>query len=584
MARAPLGLPISPRNAHTLKEIARSLAPRPAECAAVSPDGRWIAAGTRTGVQIHDVESLRLHRAFDTERPVRAIGFGPDSAVVWIVEHADTACGLGETARAYRWQAAEPCPMETEITFPRPRSTTQVFASGAAGFVVFAGPITGIYDLEEQRFLDLPPGAYPAGAAAVSPRRDRVAFAAWEEVMVVDLGSGRVTARLTLPRNQPAQKTEVRAVAFSADGRWIAAGARQRLVLWDGEAGSAPTVIETGMAVGGLAFSPDGALIAAEDSATPWGRSVVGLWEVASGRLLHRLDAGGRGLVDLLAFGPHGGSLFVRHYGDDVRLWDTRTGRLLTTLLQSTLPASPPPFVLPPNDLAVSHDGLWEAKVGVGRGVDQVTDSPLCNRVEVVHRGTGQVIRSFDTPAVDLANLSLSPDNKLLLAQCRSGALDLLDAATGDHLHRLCWREDRDSRSCWQAAPRFSPDGEWVAAALEGGAKIGTFGIVDVTPETARSGFVADAPETLLADVFRMAEGAVEITEAEGFTAVVQLDRILPAATEGEDAEALKASLEAQAQQAISQDAFAAYTAALTAGAGITLDQAAINAVHTSLP
>ena len=123
-----------------------------------------------------------------------------------------------------------------------------------------------------------------------------------------------------------------------------------------------------------------------------------------------------------------------------------------------------------------------------------------------------------------------------------------------------------------------------IKAALEGGAKIGTFGIVDVTPETARSGFVADAPETLLADVFRMAEGAVEITEAEGFTAVVQLDRILPAATEGEDAEALKASLEAQAQQAISQDAFAAYTAALTAGAGITLDQAAINAVHTSLP
>lgn len=466
MARAPLGLPISPRNAHTLKEIARSIAPRPAECAAVSPDGRWIAAGTRTGVQIHDVESLRLQHAFDTDRPVRAIGFGPDSTVVWIVEHADSACGLGETARAYRFQTAE---VETEITFPRPRSTRHVFASSAAGFVVFAGPITGIYDLEKQRFLDLPPGAYPAGAAAVSPQRDRVAFAAWEEVIVVDLGSGRVTARLTLPRNQPAQKTEAGALAFSADGRWIAAGARQRLALWDGEADSAAMVIETGMAVGGLAFSPDGALIAAEDSATPWGRSVVGLWEVASGRLLHRLDAGGQGLVDLLAFAPHGGSLFVRHHGDGVRLWDTRTGRLLTALLETSRPASPPPFVLPPDDLAVSRDGLWEAKVAAGRGVDQLTDSPLCSRVQVVHRRTGQVIRSFDTPAVDLANLSLSPDNRILLAQCRRGALDLLDAATGAHLHRLCRPEDRDSQSCWQAVPRFSPDGEWAAAALERG-------------------------------------------------------------------------------------------------------------------
>lgn len=123
-----------------------------------------------------------------------------------------------------------------------------------------------------------------------------------------------------------------------------------------------------------------------------------------------------------------------------------------------------------------------------------------------------------------------------------------------------------------------------IKTALEGGAKIGTFGIVDVTPETARSGFIADAPETLLPAVFKMAEGAVQVIEAEGFTAVVQLDKILPAATDTDDAKALKASLEAQAQQAISQDAFAAYTAALTAEAGIALDQAAINAVHTSLP
>jgi peptidyl-prolyl cis-trans isomerase D len=74
------------------------------------------------------------------------------------------------------------------------------------------------------------------------------------------------------------------------------------------------------------------------------------------------------------------------------------------------------------------------------------------------------------------------------------------------------------------------------------------------------------------------------VIEAPGFVAVVKLDKILPAATEGDDAIALKTSLEAQAQQAISQDAFAAYTNALTAAAGITLDQAAINAVHTSLP
>lgn len=123
-----------------------------------------------------------------------------------------------------------------------------------------------------------------------------------------------------------------------------------------------------------------------------------------------------------------------------------------------------------------------------------------------------------------------------------------------------------------------------IKAALDGGAAIGTFGIVDVTPETARSGFIADVPETLLPEVFKMAEGAAQVIEAPGFVAVVKLDKVMPAATDTEDAKALKASLEAQVEQAISQDAFAAYTAALTAGAGITIDQAAINAVHASLP
>ena len=46
----------------------------------------------------------------------------------------------------------------------------------------------------------------------------------------------------------------------------------------------------------------------------------------------------------------------------------------------------------------------------------------------------------------------------------------------------------------------------------------------------------------------------------------------------------LKDALAAQAAQAIAADAFTAFSAALTAEAGITLDEAAINAVNTSLP
>ena len=123
-----------------------------------------------------------------------------------------------------------------------------------------------------------------------------------------------------------------------------------------------------------------------------------------------------------------------------------------------------------------------------------------------------------------------------------------------------------------------------IKTALDGGAAIGSFGIVEVTPETTRTGFIADAPETLMADIFKMAEGEAKVVEDQGFIAVVRLDRVLPAPAEGEDAAAMQQSLSAQLRQAIARDAFAAFAAALTAEAGISLDQAAINAVHTSLP
>ncbi|MDM7930508.1 peptidylprolyl isomerase [Tabrizicola sp.] len=123
-----------------------------------------------------------------------------------------------------------------------------------------------------------------------------------------------------------------------------------------------------------------------------------------------------------------------------------------------------------------------------------------------------------------------------------------------------------------------------IKSVVEGGASIGSFGIVDVTPEIARDGFIANAPESLLQGVFSMAEGDVLVIEDAGFVAVIRLDRIQPAATEGPDADALRAALDAQAEQAIAADAFNAFTTALTAEAGISIDQAAINAVHASLP
>jgi peptidyl-prolyl cis-trans isomerase D len=123
-----------------------------------------------------------------------------------------------------------------------------------------------------------------------------------------------------------------------------------------------------------------------------------------------------------------------------------------------------------------------------------------------------------------------------------------------------------------------------VKAGIEGGAAIGTFGIVDVTTEIAREGFIEGTPPAVVAAAFQMAEGEVRVIEEGTFVGVLQLDRVLAAATDTPDAVAIRDALSAQIDQAIAQDAFGAYQQALLAEAGVNLNQGAIDAVHAQFP
>ena len=117
-------------------------------------------------------------------------------------------------------------------------------------------------------------------------------------------------------------------------------------------------------------------------------------------------------------------------------------------------------------------------------------------------------------------------------------------------------------------------------AAVEGGASLGAYGIVETTPQIARSGTIADAPADVLTAVFAMKPNDLRVIETPAFVAIVRLDSVTPAAATGDDAAALKGALAGQIEQALSADAFTAFTNALTAEAGISLDQSAINAVN----
>lgn len=119
-----------------------------------------------------------------------------------------------------------------------------------------------------------------------------------------------------------------------------------------------------------------------------------------------------------------------------------------------------------------------------------------------------------------------------------------------------------------------------IKSKVEAGAALGGFGITEVIPDLTRSSTIEGAPAALVASLFNMTADQVQVVTEGDFIALVQLQTITPGALTGEDAEALKSAIAAQAEQAVAQDAFTLFTNALTQEAGISLNTAAINAVH----
>ncbi|WP_101341784.1 peptidyl-prolyl cis-trans isomerase [Cereibacter azotoformans] len=119
-----------------------------------------------------------------------------------------------------------------------------------------------------------------------------------------------------------------------------------------------------------------------------------------------------------------------------------------------------------------------------------------------------------------------------------------------------------------------------IATAAGEGTDLGSFGPVEDLGPMTRDGFVENVPDTLVTTAFGMEEGALRAIDGPGFAGVLRLDTVEPAAGDDEAARALKASLSAQIEQALSQDALALFSNSLMQEAGITLNDAAISAVQ----
>ena len=139
----------------------------------------------------------------------------------------------------------------------------------------------------------------------------------------------------------------------------------------------------------------------------------------------------------------------------------------------------------------------------------------------------------------------------------------------------------------WRAAElakRLRSQAETLVAQIDAGAGISSLGYaVAVQTHATRNDFITGAPPAMLSAVFALDPGQTVLVDGPGTTVIAQLSAILGAADDDPDLERLRSRFADDAAQSIAQDALDAFRRALELQAGISINQAALNAVHARI-
>jgi WD40 repeat protein len=230
-------------------------------------------------------------------------------------------------------------------------------------------------------------------------------------------------------------------VAFSPDGRRLAAGSDGAVKVWDWR-NDRPLHTFPGHEKRqiSVAFSRDGRRLASGG----WGGSIQ-LWDVeAEGEPLRSFAESRKTheVVSALVFGPDGRWLATARYGRRVDVWDTTTGGLLHKLPHSGLVLC----------VAVSPDGLRLASAGEDR------------TVHIWDATTGREVLALRGHTDQCGCVAFSPDGRRLASASKDGTIRLWDATPlKDHERQEVLNFTEHDGEIWSLA--VSPDGQKIASA-----------------------------------------------------------------------------------------------------------------------
>jgi RNA polymerase sigma factor (sigma-70 family) len=271
----------------------------------------------------------------------------------------------------------------------------------------------------------------------------------------------------------------VATLAFSADGSLLAVSSgpnTHKLYVWKWQAGEEPRELKAPRYAGrSLAFSPDGTRLAECGDVD----QVVRVWDVAGGRLLHKLSApeSDQEWFSALAFTPDGKTLLASCHGNTagaVHLWDAATGRYRSRLYADT--AGPGQLAVSPDSrlLAASASGglrVWDLTSGKELAPNEEAHKGEVLRVVaagdlVITAGDDHSIRFWDpatgtqrrklTHGYRVGAIAVSPDGTRLVSSSLDDTVCLWDVATGRKIYTLPGHGKLGGRR----AVGFTPDGK----------------------------------------------------------------------------------------------------------------------------
>ncbi len=223
----------------------------------------------------------------------------------------------------------------------------------------------------------------------------------------------------------------IRSLAWSPDGRLLAAGTRDAVQLWEiPRAHIVRTFTVTQGEIESVVFSPDGTILVA-GSTESYKSGHATFWDVASGREIRHLTWKANWLPNI-AISPDGTMFAVAGYGGTVLLWDMATGEQLQTF-------------------SAPEDGY----IRVAFSPDSDTLVAGSANVFQWDLASGRRVRAF--PTNDTRQLEFSPDGSIIAAS-DYGIVRLFDFQSGDVLHEL-----PDHRFSGVPCMDFSPDGALIA-------------------------------------------------------------------------------------------------------------------------